>query len=125
MRRIGLFLIIAGLLTACSSQEQKPDLETPIMVEFSYSPNELKVGDVDTLQVVVKQGQDLVSDSKDVKFEVWKDGEEKHEMIDAENKGKGVYTALEKFHEPGVYHIMYHVTARGMHEMKSQKFQVK
>ncbi len=33
--------------------------------------------------------KEKVTDADDVKFEIWKDGDEKHEMLNGKHKGKG------------------------------------
>ena len=40
---------------------------------------------------MLHKGKEKVTDADDVKFEIWKDGDEKHEMLDGKHKGKGVY----------------------------------
>ena len=35
--------------------------------------------------------KEKVTDADDVKFEIWKAGDEKHEMLEGKHKGKGVY----------------------------------
>ena len=52
--------------------------------------------------------KEKVTDADDVKFEIWKDGDEKHEMLDGKHKGKGVYAVEKTFETDGVYHIISH-----------------
>jgi len=93
----------------------------PLTVEFQVDPKPVKAGEVTTVSVLVKQGEELVEDAQEVEFEIWEEGQEKHDMVPAENKGKGVYSIMEKFHKPTTYYVMYHVTARDMHSMKQME----
>jgi hypothetical protein len=119
--KLRFFLLMMLLfVSACSSNKQQSENTAIITVDLSYQPQQIKVGEETTLQALVKQGEELVADAQDVQFEVWKDGQQKHDMVVAESKGKGVYSAVKQFQDSGKYHVMYHVTARGMHSMKQQ-----
>jgi len=93
----------------------------PLTVEFQVDPKPVKAGEVTTIQVLVKQGEEFVEDAQQVEFEIWEKGQEQHDMVPAENKGKGIYAIMEKFHKPTTYYVMYHVTARDMHSMKQME----
>ncbi|MEW9670283.1 FixH family protein [Ammoniphilus sp. 3BR4] len=114
-------LLIPGILIGCSQAPQEPEIPeapVPITVEFKVEPELIKAGEIASLQVLVKQGEELVEDAQEVEFEIWKEGQEQHDIVEAENQGKGIYSFMERFHEAGTYHVMYHVTARDMHDMK-------
>lgn len=117
-------LLMVVLLSACAGEEEPTDPLAPIEVEFSFMPEKAKAGEITTLQVLVTQADEHVDDAGEVQFEIWQEGQEKHDMVDAENKGDGIYQFMEKFHEPGVYHVIYHVTARDMHNMKQVEIKV-
>ncbi|RIW29363.1 hypothetical protein D3H55_19055 [Bacillus salacetis] len=51
----------------------------------------------------------------DVRFEIWKDGEEKHEFIDTEETDAGKYQATHTFAEPGSYKVKLHVEKGEVH----------
>lgn len=126
INKISLLAIIFLLLvTGCSSEQPSPaessEMPLPLSVSFQVEPMLLKTEEVATIQVEVKQGDEPVEDADQVEFEIWKENQEKHDMVPAENKGKGVYSIMERFHEPGIYFIMYHVTARDQHTMKEMQ----
>ncbi|WP_458412419.1 FixH family protein [Schinkia sp. CFF1] len=58
-----------------------------------------------------------------VRFEVWKDGAEKHQYIDATEGNEGEYTAKETFSEAGSYNIKIHVEEKTneIHDHKVEK----
>lgn len=119
-----LAITLMMLITGCSTEQPAPakvEMPLPINVSFQVDPMLLKTGEVATIQVEVKQGDELVEDADEVEFEIWKENQEKHDMVPAENKGEGVYSIMERFHDPGTYFIMYHVTARDMHSMKEMQ----
>lgn len=122
-----LTMMILLLITGCSAEQPKPaesEMPLPLSVSFQVEPMLLKTGEVATIQVEVKQGDELVDDADQVEFEIWKENQEKHDMVPAENKGKGIYSIMERFHEPGTYFIMYHVTAHDQHTMKEMQIVV-
>lgn len=119
LRKFSLIGFIFILLTACSPNKPAQDeMVHPLTVEFRVEPKPVKAGEVTTVQVLVKQGEELVEDAQEVEFEIWEKGQEQHDMVPAENKGNGIYSIMEKFHKPTTYYVMYHVTARDMHSMK-------
>ncbi len=128
--RITIIAILCLFLTACSTEQPAPSKPTeseiplPLSVSFHVEPMLLKTEEVATIQVEVKQGDKLIEDANQVEFEIWKENQEKHDIVPAENKGKGVYSIMERFHDPGTYFIMYHVTARDMHTMKEMQIVV-
>ena len=120
IRKFPLILFIFVLLSACSSNKPAEPSQ-PLTVEFQVDPKPVKAGEVTIVQVLVKQGEDLVEDAQQVEFEIWEKGQEKHDMVPAENKGKGIYAIQERFHKPTTYYVMYHVTARDFHSMKQME----
>lgn len=120
------------LLAACSAQEEtKPaasetadETLAPIEVSFETSPKEAQPNEPVTIQVEVTQNEKPVDDADEVQFEIWQGDQDNSEMIDAKNKGDGVYAIEKEFDEPGVYSVMYHVTARDMHKMTEMKVNV-
>ncbi|WP_164985157.1 FixH family protein [Ammoniphilus sp. CFH 90114] len=114
-------LFVFTLLVGCNQAPPEPEIPQPITVEFQVQPEPVKAGEITTIQVFVKQGEEWVDDAQEVEFEIWKDGQEKHDMVQAQYQGDGLYSFQERFHEPGTYYVMYHVTARDMHEMKAME----
>ncbi|WP_197089692.1 FixH family protein [Bacillus sp. SA1-12] len=61
-----------------------------------------------------------------VRFEIWKEGEEKHHYIDAEETAtKGMYTSSYQFEAAGSYHIVIHVEKGEIHSHKEALIEVK
>lgn len=97
----------------------------PIKVEIGIEPAAPGVGESVRLLATVAQGDETVDDADEVKFEIWRDGDTKHEEIPAKPQGKGEYAITTTFQEAGTYHVISHVTARGMHTMPEREFTVK
>lgn len=123
-----LILILSFTLAACAppppnntSQENGMSaLPAEPTVELDL-PENVKAGQEVAIQVTVTQEGEPVNDADDVQIEIWKVGADAddHEFIVAEKTGDGVYSINKTFREPGEYKVMYHVTARGTHVMKS------
>ncbi|EGL82768.1 hypothetical protein CathTA2_1707 [Caldalkalibacillus thermarum TA2.A1] len=47
-----------------------------------------------------------------------------HDMLEAEHAGDGLYQLEISFDEPGTYYVMYHVTARGYHDMVRHEIEI-
>ncbi|MFD0829015.1 FixH family protein [Neobacillus sp. M.A.Huq-85] len=125
---IGLALLL-GLLAGCSNQSgsnTNNSNEPPQVVEVAikFVPENITTNEKAKIEAVVTQGKDKVSDADEVKFEIWKSGQDKHEMIKASNEGKGIYSITKTFKDEGQYYVTAHVTARDMHTMPNQKFTV-
>ncbi|UFJ42585.1 FixH family protein [Brevibacillus humidisoli] len=112
------------LLPACGKEEANLEVPVPIQVSSEINPSAPETGQPVTFSVTVKQGEATVDDAKEVRFELWQEGQEEHAFVDAKSKGDGVYEAEKSFAQPGTYHMMYHVTARGFHSMDKQQFSV-
>lgn len=128
MKRTMILLLsmLMLLLAACGKETEQPAFQpgAPVKAAFTLEPKELVAGDTVTFSVKVTQDGQPVDDAKEVKFEWWKDGQEKHETIPASLQGDGVYTAQQTISEPGSYFVYYHVTARDFHNMQKTPFTV-
>ncbi|MGK5510657.1 FixH family protein [Brevibacillus formosus] len=128
MKRTMILLLsmLMLLLAACGKETEQQAFQpgAPVEAAFTLEPKELVAGDTVTFSVKVTQGGQPVDDAKEVKFEWWKDGQEKHETIPASLQGDGVYTAQQTISEPGSYFVYYHVTARDFHNMQKTPFTV-
>lgn len=116
------------ILTAACSGPSDQALEAsgaPVDATFSIEPAEPVAGQPITFSVKVTQEGKPVDDAREVSFEWWKDGQEKHETIPAKLVSDGVYTAQQTISEPGSYFVYYHVTARDFHNMQKTPFTVK
>ncbi|MBO8162875.1 MAG: FixH family protein [Brevibacillus sp.] len=123
-----ILLAVIALTAACGNQETHDQAGQegmlPIEVSSSIVPESPQAGETVTFSVTVKHGDQAVDDAKEVRFELWREGQDEHEFVDASGKGEGVYTAEKSFSVPGTYYMMYHVTARGFHSMDKQSFTV-
>jgi hypothetical protein len=121
---LGVFLVLAG----CSSGEEKKTEETaeiPEIINVSIeTPDKIKVNEEVEIQAHVMQGDEKVDDANEVKFEIWKSGQDDHVMLQGEHKSDGVYTVNKTFTESGTYFIISHVTARDMHSMPKKEIVV-
>ncbi|CAG9610896.1 hypothetical protein BACCIP111899_00068 [Bacillus rhizoplanae] len=117
-------LALAGCNTKSDETTKKNKSLEEVKVEIKTNPETLKPNEKVEVQATVTQGKEKVTDADDVKFEIWKDGEEKKEMLDAKNKGNGVYAIDKTFPSDGVYHIIAHTNARDMHVMPEVKVAV-
>ncbi|WP_421382911.1 FixH family protein [Bacillus salacetis] len=61
-----------------------------------------------------KHGEEPLTEAQ-VRFEIWKDGEEKHEFIDTSEEGEGEYKASHMFSEAGTYHVKLHIEKGELH----------
>ncbi|KEK21078.1 hypothetical protein BAMA_09820 [Bacillus manliponensis] len=131
MKKLLMTAFIAVVAVAgCNTQKEEPK-ETKqekkleeVKVEVKTNPAELKPNEKVEVQAIVTQGKEKVTDASDVKFEIWKNGEENHEMLEGKHKGDGVYVVEKTFPADGVYHIIAHTNARDMHVMPEEKVAV-
>ena len=126
---IGLFLLV-GMLTGCSNQsgsQESGNNQVPKMVEVSIKtiPQTIIINKSAKIEAIVTQGNEKVADAIEVKFEIWKSGQNKHEMLEGKNAGNGVYSINRTFQADGKYFVTAHVTARDMHVMPNQEFTVR
>lgn len=123
-----LFLIITLLnliLIGCSASNEKDqtaDDEMREMIEVDLQvPEKANSNEEVEIRAHVTQGEENVEDAYEVKFEIWKSGEDHHDMIDSKHSKDGVYPITYTFKEDGIYYIISHVTARGMHNMPKKE----
>jgi hypothetical protein len=130
MKKILVALILfGGIVAGCSNETDntKQKEETPSLefVEVSIqTPEQINLNEEIQIKAIVTQGKDQVDDANEVKFELWKVGQEEHEKIEAQNDGKGIYSIKKTFSENGNYAVIAHVTARSMHSMPKKEFTV-
>lgn len=61
-----------------------------------------------------------------VRFEIWTDGSDKHEFVDAKESKPGEYTGHYDFKKPGIYKIQVHIeNDEGLHEHEEHEIEVK
>ncbi|QFT88132.1 hypothetical protein FIU87_05730 [Bacillus sp. THAF10] len=131
MKKFSIFIGFLTLLVlaACGNAEQKENSnsdEMPAMVEVEVKlPEHAEPNKKVKIEAFVTQGEEKVDDASEVKFEIWKKGqEENHEMVEASNDGDGIYSIEKTFKEEAVYYVVAHTTAREMHVMPRVEFTV-
>ncbi|MFD2673478.1 FixH family protein [Marinicrinis sediminis] len=138
MKNIQWFIMILSallVLSACGdngNQENShndmrsttPPKQVILDVELTVNPDVLQPGDSAELQASVKLEGEAVEDADEVRFEVWKHGEEDHEMIEGQHLGEGVYGISYTFEEEAHYYAVSHVTARDTHRMPKKAITV-
>lgn len=119
------FIAVMLLLTACSAgSEPKEDAleDVPELLEVSIiTPEKIEKNKEITIKAEVIQGEEKVTNADEVKFEVWKSGQDNHEMIPAHNEKDGTYSIKKSFSEGGNYFIVAHTTANRMHSMPKKE----
>lgn len=83
-----------------------------------------KVNNEETLSTNIEEAEQPFTEAT-VRFEIWKDGEEKHEYVEAtEFSTKGEYTASYTFEEAGNYTVKVHVEKEEVHAHIETSFEV-
>src|SRR5699024_4272704 len=117
-------LLIVGLFTACSSNNNENNLEDELPelnVDFDV-PETADPKENVHLEALVTYDGEPVEEADEVLFEIWESGnEDDSEKIEADNEGEGVYTLDYQFDEDGVYEMYAHTTAEGLHTMPKNK----
>jgi YtkA-like len=67
------------------------------------------------LSVLIKQKGNPLTGAK-ISFEIWREGQEKHEFLDAAEDGNGIYHATKTFETTGTHLINVHVNTDSLHE---------
>lgn len=126
MKKILTALILSSIILiigGCSSDEE----ETPhfLDVDLQVNPEQANPGDEIVMEAKVTYGGENVTDANKVTFEIWRaDSDEKHEKIEVEHAGEGIYRLVKTFEIEGTYYVISHVTARDMHNMPKKEFVV-
>ncbi|NJP36853.1 FixH family protein [Alkalicoccus luteus] len=128
MRKAWILTAAVGLLAACGTAEENNEQSGVVGVdEINLEPLEAEIdapealdpGEDAELRVLVTQGDELVDDASEVKWEIWQAGsKEGSEMVESDLPGEeGWYEVSYTFEDEAVYHIQPHTTARGSHVM--------
>jgi uncharacterized protein with ACT and thioredoxin-like domain len=83
----------------------------------------IKSNQATTLATTIKNGESELTEAN-VRFEIWKDGEENHVYIDAEESKSGHYEQVYKFLESGAYIVKVHVEKDEIHDHIEQTLTV-
>jgi hypothetical protein len=130
------FLAIGSILTAlvlgaCGTTEEHKDQsatssdEVPEILEVDLTVPETAVaGEAVTFTATVTQGEEIVEDADEVKFEVMNLSSGEKEMIEASLNKDKLYTIDYTFKANGTYDITSHVTARSMHTMPTKQISI-
>ncbi|GGK04478.1 hypothetical protein GCM10007063_28500 [Lentibacillus kapialis] len=87
-------------------------------------PDSINAGK-ETDLIVHLQMDDNPLEKADVSFEIWKDGAEKHQYVDAQETKAGEYGATHTFNESHSYNMTIHVeNDEGLHEHKEFQLEV-
>jgi len=124
---LSLMVLSVFIISACNNNEQEQaDDKLPEFVEvkLSVTPEHGKANEPITFEAKVTQGDENVEDADEVKFEIWRAKDEKHEKIVVEHSEDGIYRLEKAFDQEGTYYIISHVTARDMHNMPKKEFVV-
>lgn len=120
-----LFLSLLVILSACSNEETKQTEQVPELLEVTITtPEKIKVQEEITIEASVVQGKEKVTDADEVKFEIWKAGQDDHDMVEAKHQQDGIYSIKKTFTEGGNFNIVAHTTARSMHSMPKKEILV-
>ncbi|UOY93871.1 FixH family protein [Ectobacillus sp. JY-23] len=126
MKKLIIAISLMLVLTACGKDESKNNVtnEIPkeVKVEVKTKPEQVLPNTSTEIQAIVTQDGKTIDDAE-VKFEIWKEGSEKHDMIAATYK-QGMYTIDKTFLEAGMYNIVAHTNAKDMHVMPKVQVQV-
>ncbi|WP_226670253.1 FixH family protein [Metabacillus litoralis] len=77
---------------------------------------EFTVNSEEELRTIINKNDTPFTDAK-VRFEIWKEGNDHHHFIDAnESSSKGTYLSKFTFEEVGAYHIIVHVEKAEVHD---------
>ncbi|MGE7272905.1 FixH family protein [Brevibacillus panacihumi] len=88
------------------------------MVEMHFMPaTEIRASEETWLGVHIMKGDDVLPNAT-VRFEYWKDGEEKHAFQDAAETHPGQYGTKLTFQASGAYIVKVHVEAGSIHDHK-------
>jgi YtkA-like len=125
---LSFMVLSVFIISACNNKEQQEqaDDKLPEFVEvnLSITPEHGKANEPIIFEAKVTQGEENVEDADEVKFEIWRAKDEKHEKIEVEHSEDGIYRLEKAFEQEGTYYIISHVTARDMHNMPKKEFVV-
>jgi hypothetical protein len=116
-------ILLLSIIVSCSNEkERSKDLPKIVEVELAINPETGKVNQPIIFEAKVTQGNDKVTDADEVRFEIWRANDEKHEKIEIKHAENGIYRLEKSFVQEGTYYFISHVTARDMHNMPKMEF---
>lgn len=90
------------------------DHEGNVVVDLQ-SGFDMVVKEETELSVLIKEKGNPLTGAK-IRFEIWKEGQEQHEFIDAAEEGNGIYHATKTFDKTGTHLINVHINIENLHE---------
>lgn len=118
-----LFFVFS--LTACAGDDEAGEDELKwVEVNVTIEPEKPMPNEPVTFKAVVTYGDEVVTDARDVNFEVWRSQDETHEEIEVKKATDGAYILEKTFEREGTYYVIAHVTAESMHNMPRKEFVV-
>ncbi|MCJ7842986.1 FixH family protein [Lederbergia sp. NSJ-179] len=88
-------------------------------------PENVNKGEETDLVVHIQDNQEPMKEAN-VRYEIWKEGNESHQWLDAKEESAGEYSSRFTFEETGSYHIKIHVeNNEGLHEHEEHPLEVK
>lgn len=122
---LGILLIVFGL-SACTGDEDSHDEDSMkwVDVKVTIEPEQPQANEPVMFQAAVTYGDEVVTDAREVTFEIWRANDEKHEEFEVEKATDGVYQLEKAFEREGTYYVIAHVTAESMHNMPKKEFVV-
>jgi hypothetical protein len=98
------------------------DSLTPIIVELSIQPEQVKVNDKIMIEVLVTQNNKQVTDANKVLIEFVPLNESgTHIEMEAIHAGEGKYVIETSMEQPDTYSVISHVTVGAMHSMPKKE----
>jgi len=88
--------------------------EGDVVVELQ-SGFDMAVNENTKLSVLIKEKGKPLTGAK-IRYEIWKEGQEKHEFLDAAEDGDGSYHATKTFDTTGTHLINVHINTESLHE---------
>ncbi|WP_147534908.1 FixH family protein [Bacillus marasmi] len=116
-------MLFAVTLTACAGEDEQPEDELKwVEVDVEIEPEKPMPNEPVTFKAVVTYGDEVVTDARDMTFEIWRSQDEKHEEYEVEKATDGAYQLEKTFDREGTYYVIAHVTAESMHNMPRKEF---
>jgi len=128
---IGIIFLVVFALAGCGGSgghdgmNMDEGMMEPLKVDLTLNPEQAKVGEKVSIEVLVTQKDQKVDKADEVEIEIIKDGDSSvHEKVPAENAGDGKYVLEKTFDGAGTYKITSHVTYGPQHTMPTKSLTV-
>ncbi|WP_088007830.1 FixH family protein [Indiicoccus explosivorum] len=119
-----VLFLLAGCGAEGSAESETEGTLQPVEVEILTAPT-ADPGDEVILSAEVLQGGEPVEEADEVLFEVWESGDRSNAVkLEGEHTAEGVYEAAHVFEEEGLYYLVAHTTANGLHTMPQMELTV-